>query len=113
VAERSRNQNEGYWVLAVWGGIFALGFAAFIYDLKPDDYAYNCALQNTCSDYKSQRDVCATAGSYTTCMSIKMGKENFSTAQSFCRDDGSLVYKPNHDPNKFACAVAWVKSFLR
>lgn len=82
-------------------------FVAYLYNFPTAEYEYDCEMRTICSDYKSNRDICATAGSYKTCMSIKMGGENFSLAQVACSEDGSLGYKPTHNPNIFACTIAW------
>jgi hypothetical protein len=84
----------------------------YLYNFPTVEYKEDCEMRTICSDYKSNRDICATAGSYKTCMSIKMGEVNLSRAQVGCLEDGSMSYRPEHSPNAFVCNVAWAKGLL-
>jgi hypothetical protein len=96
-----------------WWSLIGAGAIAYVYNFKVEDYKPDCDMERICSDYKTQRNACATAGSYQKCMSIKMGSPNFSTAEAYCSEDGSLAYKPKNTPNIFVCTVAWGKNLLK
>lgn len=64
-----------------------------------------CNLKDICSDYKIERFNCSTAGSYEKCMSIRMTQDRYSTAKSFCSDDGNIQYSEKGVPNFIQCLL--------
>lgn len=56
--------------------IFVIGALSFLHSFKADQYRFTCKVKSICAGYKAQRSNCATAGSYSTCMSIKMADDN-------------------------------------
>jgi hypothetical protein len=50
-----------------------------------------CKLKSTCEQYGRVRQECATAGSFQTCVRVKMGDENVEEVGS-CTNDGHVAY---------------------
>jgi hypothetical protein len=64
-----------------------------------------CQLQVTCTKFSQARQQCATAGSYNTCMSIKL--EDLREAESSCMPDGALrYYKADDVPSWLECLAS-------
>ena len=105
----------------VWTGIaaFVVGFELldiFVLDKTPDQVkeitttANLCRWENVCSDYPKTRDVCATAGSFDKCMSIKLGtRDDYDTAQSVCTNDGGMKMPSSKLPGWTQCLIARLK----
>jgi hypothetical protein len=62
-----------------------------------------CGIQKTCANYAASRQVCAVAGSFETCMRIKV--TNLSEAESYCSHNGTLKYNADSVPNAFLCLL--------
>jgi hypothetical protein len=62
-----------------------------------------CEQRRLCSKYGAARQACATAGSYQTCMVIKMGKD---VGPYQCMDDGTISPQPDDMPSAFDCFLA-------
>jgi hypothetical protein len=58
----------------------------------------------TCAAYGRARQACATAGSFDTCMSVKLG-----TVPLTCTDEGKLHWPPAELPDAVRCW--WVETF--
>jgi hypothetical protein len=53
-----------------------------------------CKAKPLCEDYANERQKCATAGNYRTCMEIKLGPDEFLDAKRMCTDNGHVNYDP-------------------
>lgn len=62
---------------------------------------YLCHLKSVCSKYADVRQECATAGSYKTCVSIKMGDDHDLVDE--CTDAGNVSYPPDRLPSFARC----------
>jgi hypothetical protein len=70
---------------------------------------YVCELKDICSQYPDERYNCASAGNYEKCMSIRMKADNYTKANEFCSDDGSINAPPSEIPNFLECKLAAFK----
>ena len=58
---------------------------------KREQLRYACKLKSICTGYGKIRQDCATAGSFKTCLSVKMGDDNATIAHDSCTDDGHVA----------------------
>jgi hypothetical protein len=104
--------NVGDKIRAIfWTLVIGAGAIEIVYEFKVEDFKPDCDMQKICSDYKTQRNACATAGNYPRCMQIKMGTANYSSAELYCSEDGALAYKPKKNLNIVSCSIAWGKAW--
>jgi hypothetical protein len=57
------------------------------------------------------RQQCATAGSFDTCLSVKMG-DNYYAAKDACSGDGQLLYPPQGAPNGLECLPITIRDWF-
>ena len=69
---------------------------------------YLCRLTSICSRFATVRQECATAGSFNTCVRVKLGDEDADLTGS-CTNDGKLAFTPDKSPNGIEC---WVRNHL-
>jgi TPR repeat protein len=69
-----------------------------------------CQLAETCKIFATERNNCAVAGSFETCMAIRMG-EKYYTARNICKIDGTIA---NYTaPSALECVILKSKSYLQ
>ena len=60
-----------------------------------------CKTKVVCARYAEVRQECATAGSFQTCIQVKMGDENYESIGS-CSNDGHLI-DASSEPGSVDC----------
>ena len=73
------------------------------YDKEQEQRDYLCHLKSVCPKYGKIRQECATAGSYRTCISIKMGSD--SSLTSGCTEEGEILVPDNVVPGFLECLL--------
>jgi hypothetical protein len=59
-----------------------------------------CDYKQKCEKFANARQVCATAGNFDTCMSIK--SDDYTLTKDMCTDDGNFA-ESNAMPGNLAC----------
>jgi hypothetical protein len=70
-------------------------------EAKAEEKRALCRLKSICKQYGQVRQECATAGSFQTCVRVKMGDENADMIES-CTSDGHIAYTPS-EPGAVDC----------
>jgi hypothetical protein len=90
------------------GAVFLFAGAEFLdLTLPHGEVAANrqrmlCDYKRQCQKYADARRVCATAGSFETCMSIK--SDNYALMKDMCTDDGNFAVSTTAAaPGDFTC----------
>jgi hypothetical protein len=73
---------------------------------KVEQDRFLCHLQSVCRKYAEVRQDCATAGSFKTCVGVKMGDADGPLVDS-CTNDGGVLYPASEMPGFLRCV--WVK----
>ena len=64
-----------------------------------------CHQKAVCKKFAEVRQECATAGSFDTCVTIKLGDADAATINA-CTNDGEMAYVPKEMPDTIGC---WVR----
>jgi hypothetical protein len=75
---------------------------------KDAERAELCHLRTVCTTFSSVRQDCATAGSFETCVAVKMGDADKDLTSS-CTNDGNIAMPPDRMPQPTEC---WLESWF-
>jgi hypothetical protein len=74
---------------------------------------YLCHAKKVCETYAKVRQECAVAGSFKTCLSVKLGSDDYAIATDVCSDDGKVLMPDADIPRFIDCLPSTISGFFK